>query len=890
MATVEKTVNIIFGGENRLSNVVSGVDRDFNKLGKSISSVTAPLSNMVDLVLIADAAIVALGGAMIAFSIGAAKKAEDALIELNKVMDVDASDQQQAQIKALALAYGELASETTLAVAEFRRSGFDFDESLGLTEVSLKAFNATELETAEASELLKRTIAGMGQNFEDSDKTITNAARIMEVWNNASNIANTTVGEVGESFKRLAPLVDIAGFSFEETTALSVALIESFGEGSEVSRGLVTAFTRLATPTALVSKALADLGVSTKDSNGAQKSARDILFEVADAWQDVDKNSRLGLAAQIAGRDQSAKFAKVMEGFNRVLELNNELKKDTSTLDEELAKRMDALSFKTRVLKTSFSSLGVSIGNEFLDNAKGSVTSLSNLAQAFDKVIASGGLKPLFDAMQPVFGTFNTNIDAIAANLEEAFKGVDFGGLVDAMGDLGTEISGLFDGVDLTTTEGLTKAIQKIIDLGEIFIGVNAGIVESFGPMVAAIGSAINEISQLDGGAGKAFGNLIGVAKQVELISPSITKLTGAVSGLTAVVTGVGLASLGKAFGKAGLAGGIAVAAIALNDFINSFEEGEKVLSSIGSTVGGGLFDLFDDFDPNADNPLSKLDADARDAAAGMAETEQQLKDIVTELDAIGTATTGGIFDFEFDEFAFDDFESIDAFGNAVQRVGDVAQVATSEVRDLSNISADGLEVAGAKFVKTWEDGIPVFTQVGEVLSTSLAKAGDAADDATKKTESFQLKLLEISSDERIEFKKLDVEFDIAKIKADADIVGSIFDSIGDGIESTGNLIGSLIGDLDGASARTRSEIESQIRKENEFRKKEFELQEKSINAINRDRRERTRLAAQGVELHFDGGALEARAAAMLQVLLKDSRTFMNDNGANALLGCSGGT
>src|SRR5690606_23834083 len=106
-------------------------------------------------------------------------------------------------------------------------------------------------------------------------------------------------------------------------------------------------------------------------------------------------------------------------------------------------------------------------------------------------------------------------------------------------------------------------------------------------------------------------------------------------------------------------------------------------------------------------------------------------------------------------------------------------------------------------------------------FSGTIVKSGKSIDDTAKKTEelvkqseAYQLKLLDIASNERIANIEAKVSLNIAEVEADAKKVEAIAKTISETFANTGSVISDLFGGFDDASRVTQIEIAKQIREE----------------------------------------------------------------------------
>ena len=158
------------------------------------------------------------------------------------------------------------------------------------------------------------------------------------------------------------------------------------------------------------------------------------------------------------------------------------------------------------------------------------------------------------------------------------------------------------------------------------------------------------------------------------------------------------------------------------------------------------------------------------------------------------------------------------------------------------------------------------FAAVGASASDQAKKV----DEATKKSQEYQLKLEEIASNERIKIIEAKVTLNVAELEAQTKQVEAAFDSISTTINSTGDLLGSLFGNLAGADTFTKLEIIEQIEAENKRRDAALELQRKLTEAEIENVQAKTRALDRGdAIIKVDGTRLVPHMEAFMWEFLK---------------------
>ncbi|MCP4254125.1 MAG: phage tail tape measure protein [Candidatus Scalindua sp.] len=309
-------------------------------------------------------------------AVGEAIKFEDALLDLQKVLsDADGDAQQFADAaEEMAVKFGVSTADVLQSAADFKQAGFDISEAFSLTESALKLVVASELEAAEASQLLVLTLNGFKAPASEAN-------RLINILNATSNKYATNVRELGTGMRDIAPIAEKMGFSFEETAGLLTPVISVFGSGSEAAQALKSGLLRLVGSQKPVIEELDRLGISQTDLNGKLRSGKDILLDVSKAFQGMSNNQKIASTSILSGILQAGKMSEVFNGMGLSIEVTNNALQDTDSINKEVATRMTATGVQIDRVKTAFNNMAQTIGTEALPMIKRAIDVLIPLLQ-----------------------------------------------------------------------------------------------------------------------------------------------------------------------------------------------------------------------------------------------------------------------------------------------------------------------------------------------------------------------------------------------------------------------------------------------------------------------------------------------------------------------------
>ena len=549
MATVQQVVQLVFEGVDQASDTTKKVGAALQELDGKVADLAAPFADLADKILKLDAVLLGAAATIGVLSVREAAKFETALADLQKVLSSGEGEATQYadRLKELALQYGVNANELVLSAADFRRSGNEIETSVTLVKQALDLMLAGGVSAAEATEILKASLAGFQI---PADQTTAAATRIGDVLNFIADNSESSFRELATGFKDLAPVAKLTGLSFEEIAASLAVVIGVGNTGAEAANGLGVSFARLIGPTGQAAEVMKELGVTFDATGKPIGSVKTILEAIIPSWNQLTDEQKFNNAATIVGLDQAKRFIPLLDGWAKAQDLVG-LATEKATGSVEYQVKVALATAETQYARTTeaLRQLGQVMGDQLLVSTTAATGGVGDLATAFQQVIESGKLKPVFDLINGAAGELGETLRIMAGNLGKAFEGVDLDPFVEALRSLGEQVKVLFRNVfgeiDLQTVEGLTEFIQKIINGFTALTATTEGILRAFEPLFSAIGRLVEEFSTLDRESALDFGEFLGSMK---LLVDQGTLLGGVLLALAQTGRDVG-AALDVAFG-----------------------------------------------------------------------------------------------------------------------------------------------------------------------------------------------------------------------------------------------------------------------------------------------------------------------------------------------------
>ena len=206
------------------------------------------------------------------------------------------------------------------------------------------------------------------------------ANEIVDVYAQLAATSAVSTEELAYAMSKTASIAASAGMSFQNTSVFLAQMIQTTREAPEnIGTALKTIIARFSemkkSPLELVNvegeelsfnrvdKALQTVGVSLKDASGQFADLDGIIYELADKWDTLDRNTQRYIATTVAGSRQQSRFLALMQDAKGLRELQVEAANSEDAGLIQYAKTLDSVETKLNQLSTSFQQLYMGIFN-----------------------------------------------------------------------------------------------------------------------------------------------------------------------------------------------------------------------------------------------------------------------------------------------------------------------------------------------------------------------------------------------------------------------------------------------------------------------------------------------------------------------------------------------
>lgn len=501
MADLTKTVKILFQGDDEISPSIKAIGKSIDGLGDGIKDFGQPFADATEKVLALNLVIAGLAVAGI-------KAASDIETQANRMAASLGLPVEEAQ------RFTEIAKEAYSA-------GFGDDLVQTFEAVTLAQKKFGDNASVDIGKVTEQAFKLQGVFGVDFDKSLSSAKNLM------TNFGLTST----QAF-------DFITKGFQDGLDGSGDFLESINEYS----------TQFANGGADAGEFFSIMSSGFQEGFLGTDRAADLFKEFRVRIQDGSKTTKEALES--IGIDPVAFEAGLSSGTTSAIDAFNIIQVKLN----ETTDRSVQLNAGVGLMGTQFEDLGtaaalaINTTNTGLADMQGKIDGMDTLTfeKKFTSVIRTittefGDLSLWEDAKEKIGQVF---VD-VAASFGPAMDAIDLSGIEDAVGEVWTTIQRIFvdNDLDLTTTEGMTNAVQLVVDTLESLAEVTGGIITLLSPVPGIIKGIVEEFNDLPDGVKEAAGIILG-------LGTALTTLGTVVAAGGAIVSGIG--TIAGLFGTGG--------------------------------------------------------------------------------------------------------------------------------------------------------------------------------------------------------------------------------------------------------------------------------------------------------------------------------------------------
>jgi TP901 family phage tail tape measure protein len=333
---------------------------DVNKLGAAAEKNKKSFGGIVETFLRWNVAARLVGSSLnvINTALDGAVKVDRQFAVLRSIFRGTADEAQKLKndVLDLAVANGRSADEALAAATGFARLGLSRANINKLVETSLVAANVAELTSQDAAEKLTSLMQQYGLSVDE-------VSAALNRLNSISNTNNVTVGQLLSNISLVAAVAKQAGIALEDLEGIvGVTVAATKATTSEIGNALKFVLQRIRKEESL-EKFKLEFDIDLTKANGDLREGTEILAELARIYPLLNKAEQSRLLDLAAGTRQAARFATVLENFNKAQFTTANAVGDTNSAMRENESITSSLSSQMQSLETAWVQFAVAIGD-----------------------------------------------------------------------------------------------------------------------------------------------------------------------------------------------------------------------------------------------------------------------------------------------------------------------------------------------------------------------------------------------------------------------------------------------------------------------------------------------------------------------------------------------
>jgi TP901 family phage tail tape measure protein len=267
----------------------------------------------------------------------------------------------------LALQCGATTKEIAQVATEYMKQGKTIEDSLILTEAAVKAAKVARVSVGDSVNYLTTALNGFRLSAED-------AMLVSDKFAAVAAASATDYDELAIALSKVASQANLAGMSIDYTTALLTKGLETTREAPEtMGTALKTIIARMRelgdygetlegdTDVNNVEAQLAYVNIALRDANGELLSTEDVLDQLGQKWDTLNKNQQAAVAKALAGTRQQSRLIAMMEDYERVTELQQISMRSAGATSAQAATYLSGLEAKLNSIQVAWEKITTTI-------------------------------------------------------------------------------------------------------------------------------------------------------------------------------------------------------------------------------------------------------------------------------------------------------------------------------------------------------------------------------------------------------------------------------------------------------------------------------------------------------------------------------------------------
>ena len=259
-------------------------------------------------------------------------------------------------------------------------AGMDTNEIVSAMPGMLDLAAASGTDLATTADIVSDALTGFGMEAKDSGV-------LADIMAEASSSANTSVSQLGESYKYVASVAGSFNYTAADTTT-ALALMANEGiKSSQAGTTLRGALLRMSDGTGKAGDTMKELGIKMADSQGNMLPLNDVIGQLQGSFAGLSEEERNQAASSLFGKNAvSGMLAVINSGPAEFNALRDSMINSGGAAKDMAETKLDNLSGSLELMKSSLEGAAISIGDTLVPSIRKGANFITKITTKFNEL------------------------------------------------------------------------------------------------------------------------------------------------------------------------------------------------------------------------------------------------------------------------------------------------------------------------------------------------------------------------------------------------------------------------------------------------------------------------------------------------------------------------
>ncbi|HEY8804310.1 MAG TPA: phage tail tape measure protein [Clostridium sp.] len=280
--------------------------------------------------------------------------------------------------------FGQSTDDINASLLTLVKDGYNGKVAMDIMGISLNTARGSNEDLTTTVNTLGTSLEAYGMKTTNAAQTTANMTKMADTFAYIANHTKASVSSLGEAFSIVGPTASALKIPFTEVAA-AIGKLQSNGiDANTAATSLKAGLVNLTKPTAKMTKAMKDMGLSAFDANGNMKTLPEILSNIEQGTKGFTNQQKMADIATVFGKESLASWTVLLKNGAPAL---TTLSDNAGNATGEVKKLADSMKNtdvnKFNELKNSAKALGIVFGQDILPTLTPIIDKLTEMIKGF---------------------------------------------------------------------------------------------------------------------------------------------------------------------------------------------------------------------------------------------------------------------------------------------------------------------------------------------------------------------------------------------------------------------------------------------------------------------------------------------------------------------------